>query len=70
MSDIAELFARDPLKLTDDDISKVVEVYRERRVNFKEAEAKPKKAKAPATPKLKSDTAAIVDGLNLEDLFK
>lgn len=34
MSDIAELFSRDPLDLTDIDIVKVIDFYRQSRANF------------------------------------
>lgn len=35
MSDINELFARDPLKLSDEDIDKIIEEYRKKRHQFK-----------------------------------
>lgn len=34
MADIAELFARDPLSLTDDDIDEVIKAFRDMRYKF------------------------------------
>ncbi len=54
MSDIAELFSRDPLKLTKTDIGEIVAYYRERRSQFNlgdKTAGATKKMKAPAGPK-------------------
>lgn len=53
MSDINELFNRDPLKLTDDDIDKIIEEYRKKRAQFK---AMP----ASSTPKKLTDKQEAV----------
>lgn len=57
MTDIAELFARDPLKLTKDDIEKIVTYYRSCRAQFnlgnlQAGSAKPKKEPKAAAPGL------------------
>lgn len=47
MTDIAQLFARDPLRHSDDDIRAIVQHFRETRVNFNlTGKAAPKEAKA------------------------
>lgn len=46
MSDITELFMRDPMKLTDDDISGIIQYYRDNRKLFNApVAAKPTAAK-------------------------
>ena len=69
MSDMAELFARDPLKHTRESIGEIVTYYRQARVNFNLGEksaGSTKKAKAaktdPGAPKLGLD--------DLTDLIK
>lgn len=44
LTDINELFSRDPMKLTDDDITKIVAEFRKRRNMFK---ANPASIEAP-----------------------
>lgn len=50
-TDIATLFQRDPLSLTDEDMTTIISHYREKRAQFiagdKKAGAAPKEAKAP-----------------------
>ena len=58
MSDIQELFARDPLKLTKDDRSKIIAYFRENRAKFLAG------AKLPKEPKVKGPAPQ----LSLEDL--
>lgn len=53
MTDVAELFARDPLKLTTPDIDAIIEHMRKARAQFNlgvKAEPKAKPAKAAKTP--------------------
>lgn len=53
MSDIAELFRRDPLKLTTEDLDTIIASLRQARTQFTLAgktEAKAKPAKAAKTP--------------------
>lgn len=46
---LQELFDKDPLKLTRDDIETIVSELRAQRERFAKAEAKPKKQAAPAS---------------------
>lgn len=66
MSDIAELFARDPLSLTRENIDEIITYYRAARANFilgeKQAGAT-KKMKAAAGPKVK------MTSLDLDELM-
>lgn len=68
MSDIADIFARDPLKLTRDDISAVIKEFRAKRASFNLGNVKAGTTKAP-TEKQKAiaDLAAklIPGGLDL-----
>lgn len=50
MSELSELFERDPLKLTDQDIATIVARMRESHTQFELG------AKAPPVPKLKKST--------------
>ena len=59
-TDIAVLFARDPLKLTRADISKIIEALRAKRGKFGEVKQKPK----AATRVTKKDK--LVEGLDLD----
>lgn len=61
-TDINELFSRDPLKLTNEDIKKIVEVYREKRKLFNANPAAVKSRKAP--PK----QAEKLKGLDLSNI--
>lgn len=54
MSDMAELFSRDPLKHTRESIDEIIAYYREARKNFlngEKAAGSTKKAKAAPVPK-------------------
>lgn len=54
MSDMAELFARDPLKHTRESIDEIITYYRGARANFilgEKSAGSTKKAKAAAVPK-------------------
>ncbi len=69
MTDLAELFARDPLSLTKEDVSSVVTEYRARRGQFTLGAmkagkvAKPtKKAAAVSGLDLKLDLSAVLGG--------
>lgn len=57
MTDIAELFARDPHNLTDQDLDLIVQKYRDMRKQFNLG-AKPKD---PTKPAKQSKGAAILD---------
>lgn len=48
MNDVAELFLKDPLEMTNEDIDKIIAEMRSRRVAFKSAPT----IKGKATPKL------------------
>jgi len=62
MTDITELFSRDPLKLTDSDITLIIEEMRNKRRLYESGSANPKKPAAPKKPgKPKAST-----GLNLD----
>lgn len=56
MSELSELFERDPLKLTRTDISKIISKYREDRQRFLLGEKRPR---AESKPKLDLDTLDI-----------
>lgn len=62
-----ELFSRDPLDLSDQDLSVIVVELRRQRVRWKQAEAEGKTARAPKAkaPKLTADQA---QALSLADL--
>jgi hypothetical protein len=70
-TDLAELFARDPLQLSEQDISTIVDVFRARRQEFKEDEKAGKKptARKAAAPKVKDDTAKVMGELDLDKLM-
>jgi len=63
MTDIAELFRRDPLDLTDDDIEKIVEHYRKARAAFNLTSKPTRKTK----PKVEVDpnAASVLKDLGL-----
>lgn len=48
MSELSELFERDPLKLTREDRRKIIEKFREDRATFLVGKKTPKTAKKPA----------------------
>lgn len=60
MSDINELFSRDPLKMTDQDLDQIIQTMREKRKAFKSQPASAKSA-----PKL-TEAQKKVSGLNLD----
>lgn len=66
MSELSELFARDPLKMTDQDITDIVKRQRESQAQY---ELGVKQAGAASkAPKPKSDkTLALLKDLGLED---
>lgn len=66
MSDMAELFARDPLKHTRESIDEIIAYYRQARANFNLGEksaGSTKKAKAPAMPKGEKLSSLDLDAL-------
>ncbi len=72
MSDIALLFATDPLKLTRDDLTQIVAKFRENRALYISAGKSAAKAtaepKTPATPEAKAKAKAAAITLSLGDL--
>lgn len=64
MSDMTELFTRDPLKLTRDDIEQIIVDLRKRRSMFKAA---PGAGSKTAKPKMTEKQAAALS-LNLGDI--
>jgi hypothetical protein len=63
MTDLAELFARDPLNLTDDDIRSIVEEMRKSRHAFNAGNAKAGSTK-PKTEKQKQ-IASLAERMNI-----
>lgn len=63
MSDLATLFATDPLKLTRDDIKTIVEAFRKSRHAFSLGNTKAGSTK-PKTPKQK-EVSALAEKLNI-----
>lgn len=63
MTDLAELFSRDPLSLTDDNIRSIIEEMRKSRHAFNAGNAKAGSTK-PKTEKQKT-IAALADKLNI-----
>lgn len=63
MTDLAELFARDPLSLTDDDIRSIIEEMRKSRHAFNAGNAKAGSTK-PKTEKQKQ-IASLAEKLNI-----
>jgi hypothetical protein len=66
MSDIAELFARDPLSLSDPDIDVLIAHYRKARENFLLGDAKA--GKSPARKEKAPPKNLDISGINLDDL--
>lgn len=62
MSDMTDLFMRDPLDLTDEDITKIIAHYREARSTFKAAPSAIKKQ----TSKLTKAQQDAQSSLNIE----
>lgn len=52
MTDITELFARDPLKLTKEDIKEIVDIYRSKRYQFVLGDKTAGKTKKENGPKI------------------
>jgi hypothetical protein len=66
MSDIAELFSRDPLNLTKENIDEIIKYYREKRALFNlgdKTAGNTKKMKAE--PKIKASAEELLKGLGL-----
>jgi GTP cyclohydrolase III len=61
MSDIAELFARDPQEMSDKDIDKIVEHMRAKRAQFKAGVT-------PSRTKVSAEAQAAAAKLDLKDL--
>jgi len=55
MTDIAELFRRDPLSLSNQDLDEIIAAYRKARASFNMVGKKPRAAK----PKAKPDPKAV-----------
>ena len=69
MSDIAELFARDPLNLSRADIDAIITYYRSARANFilgEKQAGSTKKLKAASEPKPKMTALDLDDLMNGE----
>lgn len=60
-TDITTLFHRDPVEMTDEDIEKIISVYRSKRSQF---QANP--ARVAAKPKPKTPAAKAAAELNLD----
>lgn len=64
MSDIAALFAKDPLQLTKENIGEIVSYYRERRAQFNLGDKT-----AGNTKKMKAEAGPKITKLDLTDLL-
>lgn len=67
MSDMAELFSRDPLKHTRESIDEIIEYYRGARKNFllgEKSAGSTKKAKAPKADGSKLGSDDLMDLMN------
>lgn len=60
MSDLATLYARDPLDLSDADLDIIILKLREQRANFKLDEKTPKAPKKPAAPAIDLSALGLV----------
>lgn len=69
MSDIAELFSRDPLKLTKEDIGEIISYYRQKRAQFNlgDKTAGSTKKMKTADPKVKQSAEELLKGIGLLD---
>lgn len=68
MSDIAAIFARDPLELTREDRAEIIKYYREKRAQFNlgdKTAGSTKKMKAE-TPKVKTSASELLGLLGLD----
>jgi hypothetical protein len=68
MSDLQELFSRDPLKLTREDTDQIIEYYRAQRVNFKKVEKEGKVPKAPKAVKPEKPSGPLNMDALLDDI--
>lgn len=69
MTDISELFARDPHQLSREDIRAIVEKLRESRKQFNLGNAKAGSMKPKSAAQKRGEKLAEVAGLNLSDLL-
>lgn len=60
MSDISDLFAKDPLDLTTEDLDKIIAEYRDRRNQFKLT------GKAPSAKKIKAPAESVEAAKNID----
>lgn len=68
MSTLADLFAKDPLRLTKEDRAQMIEHFRANRAQFMAGQRTTSVAKASKEPKPKA-TGKKVTGLSLDDLL-
>lgn len=68
MTAISELMATDPLNLTDQDITKLVNYMRQSRKNFLTKEMAPKKVPKPRRTSKKTPASSTVGEISLEGL--
>lgn len=61
MSDMAELFARDPLKHTRESIDEIIKYYRQARANFNNGEKAAGSTKKAKTPAVKTEKLGALD---------
>lgn len=66
MSEIAELFARDPLSLTREDITQIVEKLRAQRAQFNLGNKSAGKAKPKPSDLTKEAATALLDKLEIK----
>jgi len=67
MATLDELFNRNPLELTKDDITTIIQAQRKNRAQFNLGFKRPK-AKSAAKPKMKLEEKLDLDGLFDDDL--
>lgn len=65
---IAELFERDPMKLSEQDLKEIIQSLREARSRFMLGDSKAGKVKAPAKPTIDTTKLAVDDLLKGLDL--
>lgn len=69
MTDIAELFARDPQKMTRDDITAIVQKLRESRHQFNMGNVRAGSTKPKSAAQKRGEELLEKTGLNLKDLL-
>lgn len=69
MSEIANIFAKDPLGLTQDDITATVKFYREQRANFIIAEKAGLKAGSTKLTAKQEEASKAAGSIDLGDLL-